>query len=355
MPKRVQISVALRNEVGALCRLCGVLARAKVKIGGLAVGLALLAGSQLAGTSHPPMQVERDAATGQYRMVDGEQPVLQYNYATVKPPTGYIEKVRPGNQKYAAPRSNYIHPLFGPEGERLTLDWSHDHPHHRGIYWAWPEVQYQGKTADLHALQNVFARPTDKIQIRNGNDYAEIQAENRWLWEDKKPIVHETATIRAWRAGEHGRYIDLTLTFTPLVDGVTLARRGTKHYGGLNIRLSPIKEMKLNHYADPADANPRAAWQSATGTWTGATKPEVLAVFEKADNPGYPGDYVQYPQLPWFQPAFPKAGTRYELKKDHPLVLRYRLWIRSGPPPTEAEYRQQWTLFQNAQEQEIKP
>jgi len=37
MPKRVQISVVLRNEVGTLCRLCGVLARAGVNIGGLSI------------------------------------------------------------------------------------------------------------------------------------------------------------------------------------------------------------------------------------------------------------------------------------------------------------------------------
>jgi hypothetical protein len=37
MPKRVQISIAMQNEVGALCRLCGVLARAKVNIGGLSI------------------------------------------------------------------------------------------------------------------------------------------------------------------------------------------------------------------------------------------------------------------------------------------------------------------------------
>ena len=37
MPKRVQLSIALRNEVGTLCRLCGVLARAKVNIGGLSI------------------------------------------------------------------------------------------------------------------------------------------------------------------------------------------------------------------------------------------------------------------------------------------------------------------------------
>jgi len=37
MPKRPQISVAMKNEVGALCRLCGLLARAKVNIMGLAI------------------------------------------------------------------------------------------------------------------------------------------------------------------------------------------------------------------------------------------------------------------------------------------------------------------------------
>lgn len=293
------------------------------------------------------MQVRLDAATGQYHIVEGDQPVLQYNYATVRPPAGFLEKVHINNRKYAAPRSNYIHPLFGPEGEQLTFDWSVDHPHHRGIYWAWPEVQYEGKTADLHALQNVFARPTGEIKVRNGDDYAEIQAKNRWLWEDKTPIVLETATIRVWPADEKGRYIDLTYKFTPLVDGVTLARRGTNAYGGLNIRLSAIGQMKLNHYADSADAQLRAAWQSATGLWTGGTKPAVLAVFERSDNPDYPGDYIEYLYLPWFQPTFPRAGTRYELKKDKPLLLRYRLWIRSGQAPTEAQYRQQWDLYQN--------
>jgi len=37
MPKRMQISVAMKNEVGALCRLCGLLARAKVNIMGIAI------------------------------------------------------------------------------------------------------------------------------------------------------------------------------------------------------------------------------------------------------------------------------------------------------------------------------
>lgn len=314
----------------------------------LIAGSVLLSFCQIGCAGNPQMQVRIDKSVGQYRIYDGKLPVLQYNYDTVTPSEGFLEKVSPDNRKYAVPRSNYIHPLFGPDGEELTLDWSPDHPHHRGIYWAWPEVQYQGKMHDLHALQNVFARPTGKVKTRNGNDYAEIQAENRWLWEDKTPIVHETATIRVWPASETGRYIDLTFTFATLVEGVTLARRATKLYGGLNIRMSPIEDMKLSHHSDPVGAKQRAASQSATGIWKGATKPAVLAVFEKLDNPEYPGDYIEYPKLPWFQPTFPKAGIRYELKKDKPLVLRYRLWIASGTGPTEEEYRRQWNLYQNA-------
>jgi hypothetical protein len=37
MPKRTQLSIALKNEVGGLCRLCGLLARAQVNILGLSI------------------------------------------------------------------------------------------------------------------------------------------------------------------------------------------------------------------------------------------------------------------------------------------------------------------------------
>jgi len=310
------------------------------------------AAGALNGADKPLMRVEKDAKTGQLVIREGDRPVLQYNYQTVKPPKGYLEKVKGGNRKYALPRSNYIHPLYGLEGQLLTLDWSADHPHHRGIYWAWPEVQYKGQMRDLHALQGVFARPTGKVTLRNGADFAEVTGENRWLWGDKTPIVHETATIRAWKSGKEGRFIDLTYTFTALEDGVTLARRGTKAYGGLNVRLSPIKDMKLLHHADKPDAKGRQAWQAAVGTWKGAKKPSALVVFEKAANPHYPGDYIQYPYLPWFQPTFPRAKTRYPLTKAQPLTLRYRLWIKPGSAPTEEQFRTQWQAYQNAKLQE---
>jgi len=121
-----------------------------------------------------PMMASQDPVSGQIIMSDEGKPILQYNYKTVfekdaldtLPANEYI--VTPSDtfmanpSIYAVPRSNYIHPVYGPEGELLTRDWSKDHPHHRGIYWAWPEVDFGNKRGDLHALQIVFARPTGK-------------------------------------------------------------------------------------------------------------------------------------------------------------------------------------------------
>jgi hypothetical protein len=66
----------------------------------------------------------------------------------------------------------------------------------------------------------------------------------------------------------------------------------------------------------------------------------------RALNPGYPGDYVKHPKLPWFQPTFPKAGTRYKMKPDEPL-LRYRLWIVDGPAPDAATCLERFRGYQS--------
>lgn len=294
------------------------------------------------------MQVKRDLYTGQIVITQGDKPVLKYNYQLVCPPEGYVASVAQGNRKYARARSNYIHPLYGPNGEELTYDWSHDHPHHRGIYWAWPEVDWRGERGDLHALQRVWARPTGNVSFEVKAGKAMIVAENRWFWEDETPIVRELTTISAHAAANHGRFIDLTYSFEALADDVALARRGTNAYGGLNIRMSPIKDMRLIHHADPVSDSPRRAWSDSWGIRHGGKTPVGFAVLEKTTNPDYPADYAEYPDLPWFQPTFPAAGTRHVLKKGTPLVLQYRLWIRQRTGTTEAQYEKQWSIYNNS-------
>jgi len=288
--------------------------------------------------------VKQDAEGGRFDITEAGKPVLRYSYATIEP-GDLLEKVAPDNRKYARARSDYIHPLFGFDGEPLTLDWPIDHPHHRGIYWAWPEVDWRGQRGDLHALQFVFARPTGTCTATSGPVFAQIKAENVWKWEDKDSLVHERAIIRAYRATGYHRLIDLEFQFTSLNEPVLLARRGTEKYGGLNIRLAKVLEQEIAFYTDTTNGSPRMAWAELNGRFGEAGRTTGLVVFQHNTNPDYPGDWVKFPEIDWFQPTFPASGTRYELKKGEPLVLRFRLWLHRGPIADESLCAAHWLAY----------
>lgn len=303
------------------------------------------------------MLANQDLVSGQITISDKGKPVLRYNYKTVYEKDAvdtlaanhYI--VAPNDtfmanpSIYAVPRSNYIHPLYGPSGEVLTRDWSKDHPHHRGIYWAWPEVNFGSKHGDLHALQIVFARPTGKIELQNGPVFAQIEAENLWMWEDREPIVREVAVIRAYRSTAQGRIIDLAFRFVALKDSITIARRETSLYGGLNVRMQTPKLQEISVFSDSSNVVPRRAWSDLSGLFAGADTMSGLMVLQHKQNPDYPGQWVQYPELSWCQPTFPASGTRYNLVRGKPLVLRYRLFIHAGIKPDRNLSSMLWDAF----------
>jgi hypothetical protein len=293
------------------------------------------------------MVAGREPASRQFVITEAGKPVLQYNYAPVEPGE-VLSSIAEGNRKYAVTRSDYIHPLYGLQGETLTKDWSKDHPHHRGIYWAWPEVDWRGRRGDLHALQKVFARPTGHCVATSGPVFGQIEAENLWHWEDGETLVRERAILRAYCASQRGRVADLVFEFEALGDPVQLARRDTSHYGGLNVRLNQVKDQRITKHTDPAGTQPRQAWSDLSGVFAGAEKASGLSVLQHAANPDYPGDWVDYPDLNWLQPTFPATGTRYELVKGKPLVLRFRLWIHPGGSVAEAAGAEQWLAANSA-------
>lgn len=321
----------------------------------------LIAGILALGSCEPrkgtTMKADQDPATGQIVISDEGKPVLQYNYKTVfekdaldtLPANKYIvtanDTFMANPSIYAVPRSNYIHPIYGLKGEMLTRDWSKDHPHHRGIYWAWPEVEFGKLRGDLHALQIVFARPTGQIKLTDGKKFAEVEAENLWMWGDTTPIVREVAVMRVYRTTGQGRIVDLAFRFIALKDSVTLARRETTLYGGLNVRMHTPKMQAITAYTDSSGVSPRRAWSDLSGHFSGADNTTGMMVMQHRQNPDYPGDWIQYPELSWCQPTFPAAGTRYALVPGKALVLRYRLFIHSGDRPGNKLASELWDTF----------
>jgi hypothetical protein len=322
------------------------------------------------------LNVTLDPNTRQVIIKENDKLVLQYNYQTVyekdvirpesKKNTGLIFsavggeyydeylKAHPELQKndtttsriYSVPRSDYIHPLYGLEGEMLTSDWPDGgHPHHRGIFWAWPEVEYRLQRGDIYALQRVFARPTGNIEFTGGPVFGQIDAENLWMWEDSIPVVNEHAVIRVYRSSPETRIIDLTLKFLALKDSVTIATRFTNSYGGLNIRMQTPEKQDISYFTDEKDANPLRAWSDFNGIFEGNNSVSGMMVLQHKDNPEYPGEWRDYPDLAWVQPTFPIPDTRLLLSKEVPLILRYRLIIHSGEKPSDEFAKMSWDAY----------
>ncbi|GHT09482.1 hypothetical protein FACS1894170_00010 [Planctomycetales bacterium] len=293
--------------------------------------------------------VNVDDAKGEYLVSENGTPVFQYNYKTVPLPEGFLDELKKHNKhvvRYAVPRSNYIQPFFDIDGNPITKDWSVDEPHHRGIYWAFPEVGYKGELADLHALQNVFARPTGKISAgKTDKMQFKLVAENVWKWKDEEPIVNELVTFTVFPRDANGRKINIDIRLESLVDEVTIARRETKAYGGLNIRMQPLADWNASALYEKENAAQNPAWVCASWKNPKSEGRTELTVFEKATNPDYPGELIQYPNLNWFQPTFPKSGTRYTLKKSEPLTLHYQLWLHDASFNDDAK-KKAWADYQ---------
>ncbi len=313
---------------------------------------------------HSPetMKAYAEKETGQILVEEGTKKVLQYNYQKIyekdviravnerkEDEKDYVRNERDTftvTSIYAVPRSDYIHPLYGLQGEMLTRDWPDQiHPHHRGIFWAWPEVYYGTESGDIYALQKVFARPSGNTELTGGAVFAQVTAENTWMWKDTEPIVNEKAFIRVYRSSSTSRIIDLTVQLVALKDSITLATRYTNTYGGLNIRMQTPVNQEISYHTDPAGVDPRRAWSGFRGTFGDAAFPSGLMVLQHHRNPEYPGAWVQYPNLAWVQPTFPTPDTRFRLEKDKPLVLRYRFTIDKIEDPDGITPENRWDAY----------
>jgi hypothetical protein len=175
--------------------------------------------------------------------------------------------------------------------------------------------------------------------------FAQINAENLWMWEDKEPIVNEHAVIRVYHSTTDSRIIDLTIKLLALKDSVTIATRFTDSYGGLNIRMQTPENQEISYFTDEKGTKPIRAWSDFNGIFEGNKSESGLMVLQHKSNPEYPGEWRDYPDLAWVQPTFPTPETRYLLSKEEPLVLRFRMIIHAGGKQKEDYYMKNWDAY----------
>jgi hypothetical protein len=251
---------------------------------------------------------------------DDGKTVLAYNYGMILA-DGVPEDRR---------RSCYVHPLLGLDGEQISGDFERDHYHHRGLFWAWPNMTVGGKTVSLWDLRGIQARFEQWLGRDAGPVCAVFGVRNGWYIGEER-VGQEDVWLRVWRATETGRAIDVHLTFTATNSPISLLGAAGKGYGGLCLRFKtvPGKTVTKPDGQTVASSNEeRFPWADLSAEFGGPGKVSGAAVFIDAGNPGFPNgwclrDYgflgVDWPGL-----------TPMTLEPGQPVTLRYRVWVHRG-------------------------
>ena len=268
---------------------------------------------------------EVNDATGLELVEDGK-PVYVYNYGGV---------LAPGAPE-ASRRSCYLHPVYAPDGTVLTDDFNKDHPHHRGIFWAWEVITVDGKTDDIWTVKG-FRQKFVRWRARDTEGpAARLAVENGWYEGDRR-FVKEEVEILAQPTAQGKRSLDFTLRFEAVDKPVVIVGTPDQHkgYGGFSFRGAPrdggaAKTTILTDegVSEKDGVMSRHPWAEISGGFKG-----VAAGFRVEDDPANPG----YPKNGWLmRHGFGLLNVSYPglepvtLLPGKPLVLKYRVILFLG-------------------------
>ena len=156
-----------------------------------------------------------------------------------KPVFFYRTKPAPGAEPG---RLNYIHPLYAPDGTILTEDRPVDHPHQRGVFWAWHQIRLGDRVvADGWFMRGITysVRKTNFGGERGG--VAVLTLDVDWIINSGSELVYvarETTKVKIRPLKDGARRIEFDTLITATVDGLSLGGSDdAKGYGGFSARL----------------------------------------------------------------------------------------------------------------------
>ncbi len=244
------------------------------------------------------------------------------------------------NGKYS--RANYIHPLYGLDGEVLTEDFPPDHLHHRGVFWAWHQVWVgDKKLGDSWAAENFFWDIRDVKILTPDSKSKALLVEVYWespLWTDaagkQKPFVKETTIIQVHRAENDMRKIDFQISLLALEDNLRLGgSEDEKGYGGFTTRIPLPAGLAFIGADEPVEPQNLAIeggpWMDFSGALGPDGKTSGIAILCHKSLPDYPEKWILRRKGSAQNPVFP-GREPVPLSREKPLVLRYRLIIHRG-------------------------
>jgi hypothetical protein len=260
-----------------------------------------------------------------YQFLEAEAPVLFYRTAAKATEEG----------KYS--RANYCHPVYGLDGQVLTEDFPQDHPHHRGIFWAWHQVYVGDKPiGDMWACED-FSWDIRMVEILpSPPDTPALKADVYWKssrWKDgREPFARETVTIRVHQVVSDTRLIDFDIEILALEEGLRLGgSNDAKGYGGFSTRIILPADIQMSDGNGPINPQETAVtagdWMNFAGTFGKGVS--NFAILVHPANPGHPRQWILRKSGSAQNAVYP-GRVPIAVSMTQPLVLKYRLVLHKN-------------------------
>ncbi len=251
------------------------------------------------------------------------------------------------NGKYE--RSNYIHPLYTLDGAYFTEDFPSDHPHHRGVFWAWHQLYVGDKRiGDGWEIKNFKWQVLSVKELKKAGQQKCVKSHVVWkspLWLDEngneKPLVSEHTTITVFPKAKNYRQIDIEIAL--IAQELDLRIGGSedeKGYGGFSTRIRLVEDMiftsstgQIKPQQLPMEAE---GWIDISGSVGHDNLIAGITIFSHHKNPGYPNPWILRQKRSMQNAVYPHPGNKAVILSDiEPTLLRYRILVHDGLKPSE--------------------
>lgn len=239
-------------------------------------------------------------------------------------------------------RGGYLHPVRTPSGRVVTGDYAEGHPHHHGVWSAWTNTEFRGRTPDFWNMQQGTGAvvPMALDSTWQGPVQAGLTARHRYVDHsapEPTTALYEQWTVRVYDVpaaeGDY-RLFDLTVTQTTASESPLILP--PYHYGGMGVRGRDHWYGAGNAHFLTSAGKDRSNGNETRARWTyigGEVEGERagLAVLSHPDNLRSPQPVRIHPEMPYFSIAPSQLG-RWAIEPGRPYEARYRFVVFDGPP-----------------------
>jgi len=243
-------------------------------------------------------------------------------------------------------RNNYIHPLHGLDGSVLTEDFPEDHPHHRGVFWAWHQVFIgNAKLGDSWECRD-FSWNISDIESSEDGDILKVMAATYWqspLWlnqeGNQKPFLLENTTISIYLRKRNYRIISFEISLLALEKNLKIGGSDDeKGYGGFSMRMKLPEDIQFTsnegevvpeNYAVEA-----GKWINICGSLSNKENRSGIVILSHQDSPGEKENWILREKESMQNCVYP-GRKAVSVSTTDPTILKYSLLIYEGTMTTQ--------------------